>query len=289
MNISLSGRGWACWRDAAHRGTSIARLVQVLLDVSWSEAGAIAGGNDTVVLPAEAYAQRLAELYPDETKRQQLLTPKAWKRLAGDRGPTAQLLYAYMAQRKGGYSRVDTTLLAERFDLQYTLSDKWSKRIIIPIKDEYGNLVNYTARAISDRATNRYKTLPRSEAAMPVSECILDVHRLLHVEGEVLVICEGPFDAFRISWLGEPLGVYATCVFTQNVTDHQAGLLQRIATNFTRTIVLFDRAALFYSLKAQARLPGSELSCVPDDVKDPGDLTASQVLTLCREWCDHVL
>lgn len=287
MNVSLHGKGWACWRSAEHRGTSVAKLVQALLHISWSEASSIAGGNDTVVLPAEAYAEALAKLYPEQTRRRQLAAPKAWIRLAGNKGPTARLIHAYMTQR--GYSRPDTEILAERYDLQFTLSDEWRKRVIIPIKDEHGNLVNYTARAISDRAVVRYKTLAGSEAVMRMSQCVLDLPRLLRIEGEALIICEGSFDAFKISWLGEPLGVYATCIFTQNISDEQAGLLQRIATNFTRTYILFDHAALYYGLKAQAQIPGSELSCVPEGVKDPGDLTPSQTLMLCREWCDHVL
>lgn len=287
MNVSLHNRGWACWRDASHRGTSVAKLIQALLNISWSEATVTAGGEDRTVLPAEAYADALAALYPEETRRRQLATPKGWKKLAGDVGPTARLIYAYMQER--GYAKPDTTSLATRYDLHYTLAEKWQKRIIIPLKDEHGNLVNYTARAISNKAVVRYKTLPGSEAAMRMSECVLDLPRLLRTEGEALIICEGPFDAFKISWLGEPLGVYATCIFTQNITDAQAGLLQRIAPNFTRTFILFDHAALFHGLKAQAQIPGSELSCVPDGVKDPGDLTPGQALMMCREWCGHVL
>lgn len=291
MNVSLQGKGWACWRDADHRGTSVAKLVQQLLNTSWSEASVIAGGEDTSVPPAEAYMQRLAELYPGEvvTRRRQLATPKGWTPLAGAKGPTANLLYAYLRDRKGGYGRHDATSIAQRYDLQYTMSDKWQKRVIFPIRDEYGNLVNYTGRSISDRAVVRYRTLSGSEAAMRMSECVLDLPRLLRTEGEALVVCEGPMDVARISWLGEPLGVYATCIFTQNITDEQAGLLQRLSANFNRTFIVFDRAALIHSLKAQALVPGSELGFVPEGVKDPGDLTPSQALMLCREWCSHVL
>lgn len=281
MNVSVKGKGWRCWRDAEHGGISAARLIQALLKCTWAEAAQLAGTKDQPLPVNEEYLARLQELYPSEriTRLPRLTTPKEWRPLHNATGISANLLMEYIRQR--GYSKHDANQLAARYDLQYTLSEK---RIIFPIRDEQARLVNYTARTINPRNSIRYKTAPGEQSAKRMSECLLDLPRLLRTEGEALIVCEGPFDAPRIGWIGEALGIYATCVFTQNISEAQIALLLQLHyLKFKRLFILFDQAAMAHALKAQAALSGSELLFVPEGVKDPGEMSPAQVLALCRD------
>lgn len=283
MNISLKGRGWACWREASHRGISKARLVQALLNVSWQKACELAGVEEAPLYVHGDYLAKLQELYPSEpiTTVAKMNMPRDWQPLADAKGVTAELFFNYMKDKRT-FSRNDTTTLARRYDLQISHQEQWAKRIIFPIRDERGRLVNYTARAIGNKTALRYKTAKTQDAAQRMSQCVLDLPRLMRTEGEVLVIVEGPFDVMRLSWIGESLGVFATCCFTANITSFQGSLINRMI-GFRKKYIMFDRAAMIQALKAKEMVPEAELAWVPEGTKDPGELEASDALTLCRQ------
>lgn len=281
LNVSLRGYGWACWRDAEHRSKNNAKLVQTLLRISYAEALKIVGGDGPVPTDEDFGTQvgrLLGSVALSEPKVLKL--PTAWRPLAEPGGVFRNIVLEYIKDR--GYTEYDALRLCNRYEIYYAITGSWRQRVLWPLRNERGELVNYTGRTIG-RSTVRYKTLSAEYAKARISHCLFDLHNLFKRKGNVLVVCEGPFDAMRIGWIGEPFGIHATCIFTQNVSDTQASLLTRLQENYERQFILFDRAAAFQSLRAQALLGSScQRITVPEGVKDPGELSAGQCLTLCR-------
>lgn len=284
MNVSLRGRGYACWRDVDHRGKNDAYLVHALIGVSLAEARQIVYGDANYIPTVDEFAEIVRRLERSERKvKKKLQIPDDWRPLWKEtNSPLRSVVFNYLVGRK--YPTHDAIAIAARYNLHYAIKAPWSRRVIFPIYDETGSIVNFTGRAVSSEARIRYKTLDRENAALHMSECLLDYHRLIRTQGEVLVVCEGPFDAMRLTWIGEPFGIHSTCVFTQNVSEVQAEKLLRLASNFKRRVVLFDRGAELHAMRALFSLVGYEKFDLPEypKVKDPGDLTGGQALALCR-------
>ena len=280
MNVSLKGYGYFCWRDATHRGTNNAKLIQKLLNSTWAEAIEVTGGA-VEVLPDEDFDTRINRLLHGEAEPvRKLPMPKDWKRLDQPSGNLQRnLIIEYMKRR--GYGLGSVMRLAKRYDIHYAMKDNWDRRVIWPLHDRHGDLVNYTGRAISSTQKIRYKTLSGDLARMRMSECLFDLGTLIKVKAEALVLTEGPFDAMRMGWIGEPLGIYSTCVFTQNVSETQAALLSQLAYRFERVFVLFDQGADLQSFRAASSL-GFERIKLPNGVKDPDALSTAQAFSMCH-------
>lgn len=289
MNISIKGKGWGCWRDPDHRGMSNARLIQALINCSWSEARALAGSKEEVKLDNESLEAEYAQIYRDQWKPfAALKPPRTWKPLHNATGLTAKLIFNYLHDDRR-YTNTDANILAKRYDLQYTHTHGWSNRIIFPIKNVDYQLVNYTGRTIGKRAVNRYKMMDGSEAPRRMSQSLLDLPRLARTQGKVLACVEGPFDAVRVSWLGETFGIYATCSFTASISEQQAVALRTLSKNFERTVILFDSAATLAASAAREMIGRHfvDIESIPDDVKDPDDLNPQQLLELCKQLAGY--
>lgn len=286
LNISLRGDGYNCWRDSEHRGRNEAYLVHALLRIPLSKARELVYGEEKRFPTEDDFAATMDKLFGEEyakPKPKSLEIPKAWRPLYGSdaKSPARRLALQYLIGR--GYPQHDAEALAQRFDIHYAVSGEWIRRVIFPVRDEHGHIVNFTGRSVMQKPLVRYKTVDRSEAILHMSECLFDYHTLNKIQGKVLVVCEGPFDALRISWIGEPFGIFATCIFTQNVSEGQAERLRRLASRFERVGILFDRGAELQAQRAQFEL-GFERFELPEyrKVKDPADLTGGQALMFAR-------
>lgn len=283
MNVSLQGFGYACWRDAQHRGRNNATLVQALLKCSWSEANQIVSG-DAVEAPTDiAFSDRIASLMnPRGIPIRGFQIPSNWRPLISGAGPARSTILEYIKKR--GYSTNEVLQLAKRYNIHYCISEsRWKNRVLLPIYDARGQLVNCTGRAISENNTVRYRSLETASVPVRLSGCLFDLQTLARVKrGNVLLVNEGPFDVMRMNWIGEPLGIHSTCVFTQNVSEEQASILEGLAFKFEKTYVMFDNGAELQSLRAQYQL-GFRRSLLPPGVKDPGQLSPTQALEICRQ------
>jgi hypothetical protein len=279
MNVSLNGYGYACWRDAEHRSRGNAKLVQILLSCTWTEANNIVGGEQAVV-PTLATFREQVEKFLDKHGPRKLQMPKAWQPLHKPGGPMRSLVLEYVKSR--GYSEHDAIALAKRYEMYCSAEGGWKKRVLWPLRDENGVLVNYIGRAVNNKFALRYKAVAGDKATLKVSECLFDLHNLVKVEGEALIICEGPFDAMRLGWVGEALGVFTTCIFTVNISERQMDLARLLRRRFARMFILFDKGAFMQAVRAQTYLQCSRLE-IPKGIKDPGELSPSQALAMCRE------
>lgn len=278
LNISLQGKGWACWREASHRGRNDAKLVKALIGCTWEEAFEITGGKPDVQTTDELLEKCLAWQRGWKPKSKSIEFPKEFRPLAGKDNVFRRPVMEYMKGR--GYSGYDVENLAKRYHLHYAINGPWSRRVLVPIYNEGGQLVNYTGRAVGDQSA-RYKTLGGTEAGSPMSSCLFDCPCVFKIPGRVLVVTEGPFDAMRLNWIGGLFGIQATCIFKLRLSEDQESLLSRARFLYEEAYVMFDSAAKLQSFRAADQLRFRNFN-LPDKVKDPGSLKASEALAICR-------
>lgn len=148
-------------------------------------------------------------------------------------------------------------------------------RIVIPIFDMDGNLVNFQGRDITGRQELRYKCCPVEKAVLHHKHTLYGAHLWKH--SDRVVVCEGVFDQWR-------LGPGSVCTFGTSVTREQILLLSR----WDEVVLAFDDEP---DAQKHAREIAVELSsmgkaivqCRPDfglnadgSVRDPGDLTQDE-------------
>src|SRR5690606_26285475 len=122
--------------------------------------------------------------------------------------------------------------------------------VIFPIRDFRGVLQTWTGRSIKRDAMPRYKTLTlrfdpeypdKPLALAPVNDLLLGLPMLARAPSpKALILCEGPFDAVRISAFGHHQGIYATSLFGLNVSVSQVGLLRELSGRIPTLWLLLD-------------------------------------------------
>jgi hypothetical protein len=278
LAISTRRRGWRCLRNPRqHRGASYVKLLTLLLRCTEDAAREMLGETGAAYLPdqddfSQQWRKQLGVADPGGPLKPKLLFPKEFRPLRlGD--PRASGFLRYIRER--GYSSDQISWLLEAYQLQYAISGRYSYRVIIPVTDEHGKLMTWTARSIQPNADIRYMTLSKEHALAPPGELLLGLQTLWRVESaRCLVIVEGAFDAFAISVLGHQFGVWGTCVFGLELSTAQADLLSELAIKFERMVVLLDPSeAWLRLLHMRSMLPRNcRVEHLPSVLKDPGEL-----------------
>jgi hypothetical protein len=294
LGISLQGTHWGCLRNSRHRGTSRSYLIAALLRCSHEEAQRLAGEESASPPPTdEDFAAIIAVnlgLEDYHTPPKPLTYPSEFKPLV--RKGLGLPFWEYIADR--GFSDSQVRWLAEQYNLHYATKGEFRYRLIIPIFSERGKLLSWTGRSIANDNI-RYKTLsltPQPGYTGPLAldtsfNLLLGLPLLWRVQNaSVLVICEGPFDALKISALGYERGVYGTCLFGLNVSEPQAWLLEDLKARFDKIVLLIDPDAELMQLRLLDQLSRLRVSVgrLPPGIKDPGDLSAGEASNLFQDW-----
>jgi hypothetical protein len=287
MGISLDGKGWGCWRRSDHRGRNPARLVQALIGCSHEQALRIVGYTSALI-PDDFMAQVTAALSPppETAPRGMLSLPDEFRPIK--KLPSARPYITYLERR--GYD--DPVKLSTAYDLRYCTRGAYHGRIIFLIYHG-GELVSWSGRSIYPTEEQRYKVLSTKSERAAVegygvargasTHFLLFYDQLIKSSADTLYICEGPFDALRLMVLGRGRAV-ATCLFTNSPTTEQVDLLYDLVPRFENRYLLLDRDMFFMSVKVSSELSGLGLVPVllPEGVKDPGELTATQFAAMGR-------
>ena len=174
---------------------------------------------------------------------------------------------------------------AEYYSLYYAESGDWANRIIIPVFLER-RVATWTARAIG-KSFIRYRTLPTKESTS-IKTLLFNQDNL---QGNVLILCEGPFDAMKLDLLGARMGIRATCVFGNNVSQAQLCALSYVTHFFQRVVFGWDSKSLsdrtiLMRLVDELRVLGKTSTrpfiTLPDGVQDPGDLSIKQAYDVLK-------
>lgn len=300
FHMAISSKGWVCRRIREHKGRSRAELIRLLLNCSVEDARRLAGYEDEEPGATEdefrASTNRLLGEMGAAPRTRPPVLPKEFHPLLDGRR-FAEPFVSYMRER--GYRRTELEWAAREYDLRYAVVGPFARRIIFPIRDRRGTLISWTGRTISDSDQVRYLTLSERPdraahgqvASAPSSDFLLGLPALVGARRpRALVICEGPFDAVRLTLYGHSFGVYATCLFGLNVSARQAEELEALSDRFPRMWLCIDegeemrRGTLLGSLEAA----GARALELPRGAKDPGELTPTQAVALCAHAADSV-
>ena len=279
MAINLSGAGWYCRRDQSHRGKHPAELVRALLGCSHHEAQKIIGDaapsiTDDVLI---AEAKLLSLRYQNTRHREHYDLPVEFLKLRHEAGPAKPFFHALAGR---GYSGQQVARIAEQYDLRYALRGMYAYRIIIPAENEFG-VVSFTGRTIlSGDDVQRYMAQRSSESGAKLHSCLFQHRALADTTGAALVVCEGPFDAIRVDFIGKEFGVRATCLFGKALSLEQTDLLTALRNNYDRVILMLDRSAWIDSVEMAEKLSFLDVVAARCPQEEPELLSAREIKNL---------
>jgi hypothetical protein len=290
LHISLNNRGWHCWKDNSHKGLTPHRLLQQLLQCSYSEAASLLGGDAPLSSDID-YVQYINNILNPQIKTTYKSKPKSLE-IPKEFHPIQPIgsghLFVNYLKRRGFLKFCDFT---SQYDIYMVLGGRFTNRLVFVIKMD-GKPVVWTGRLISEGGL-RYLTLSIDDdppALIPIKQTILWYDKLKYNDG-TLVVCEGPFDALKINYLGNKHGIYATCLFNMTISDEQLDLLESLKY-FKKRVIMFDysyywKYIYMTSIKNNAfsRLNqlGYEYKILDKSIKDPAELTEESfnALFLC--------
>lgn len=280
LGISLTGRGWSCWRNSAHKGRSRAKLIQALLGCSNAEAQRIAGAEEAD-LPEGSVSDRLhGQLLSDERVAKARPEFPSEVRSLAQSSRFGEPFRNYLRAR--GYAGTQLRHVIEDYDLHYAVRGRWAYRLIVPVRDRNSRLLTWVGRTILPDKQPRYRALSRGEELVNIRDTLLGLDFLWHCTNpRVLLVCEGPFDAMWITTYGKSLGVYATCLFGLRVSEAQALLLDELRGRFNHIALLLDHDAALQSFRLAQGGLGLDIRRLPSGIKDPAVLPPERVLDLC--------
>ena len=271
LGINLTSENWGCHRNAEHRGRSPNRLIAALLGCSNQQAKLIAAQYSRA--DPDTLEQALAALTgtsepPKAVKGQPHPVMPTDFRHIKPKGLTMGFWYYLQAR---GFD--DVADLCFHYDLKCALTGNWKGRIIIPFYQK-GELIGWTGRAITD-PVHAPRYLSSSNA---VKQCVFNEDTLFD-GGRLLFIVEGPFDALKLDYYGEPSGARATCVFGTSMSIDQLATLSRLRRRFKKVVILFDSDAVEPAFYASDWLHASNvvIGQLPNGLKDPGELSPDEV------------
>jgi len=265
LGISLTKDAWGCHRNLEHRGKSPLKLISALLGCSYSQARLVAaqygaanpGAFDTLAplnTTSDSPKPVMALSMPAEFRaiRQ---NDRFWQYLSGRGFP-------------------DVAKLISDYCLKCAVTGRFKDRVIIPL---YQNekLIGWTGRAIQ-------KTILAPRYLSSGEEVKRTIFNEDRIEGDLLFITEGPFDAIKLDYFGQPLGVRATCIFGTSMSIEQASIIANL--KFRRKAVLLDAGAAEQAWFILDWIPNAVLGSIPDGIKDPGEMAEDQIYDLIEAY-----
>lgn len=284
MGISLSGKGWGCWRREAHRGKAPDKLLAALLRISRQQARNILGIGAPDLTSDASLSDRVKAAMAFNTPiaaAKRIKLPKEIKKLTKSyyRSPHQMIFASYLHER--GYKWKQMSTLFHRYLLHYAVEGPFGYRLIFPVYDSLG-LASWTGRSVADDDL-RYRTLSTDPekatksglpvARAPISDLLFNEANLMNGSGNALVLCEGPFDAMRVDFACRGTGIRATCLFGKRVSDAQVEKLVHLSNQYDVKIFLLDKDALLDRFAMMERLSSAHFSMarLPSAWKDPGE------------------
>jgi DNA primase len=194
------------------------------------------GGNVfDFVAEMERCSIREAALRLDRSLTENLLplaTPgnKEPVRYASENQPLSFTLHNIDQQHSYVISRGLSAQTARYFGVGYYDGNGFLRgRVVIPIHNEYGELIAYSGRAI-DEAEPKYR-LP---AGFRKSHVLFNLHRAIQSRDHTLILVEGFFDTFKTHQAGHH---NVAALMGSKLSDRQAELIR---TYFDQVILMLD-------------------------------------------------
>lgn len=279
---------FSCWRNASHRGRRLHRLLMKISGASYAEVKSLLG-EELIWLKQDEWANFVEHGFNnesnDEEKIKTLRMPSEFKPIKTGLRSTSPFVNYLVYNRKFKPYVVEDVI--DEYALRYCLRGRYRDRVIVPI---YFNnkLMTWTARAIT-KSHFRYDSLSLDQGAMQsIKKLVFHFDRLIETGGNLLFICEGPFDAIKLDFYAKQYQARATCLFNAAAAEEQVYLLYELAEEFDYVVILLDNDEFIASQKICNALSilGDRvlLGELPKDIKDPGDLSLLGVKKLVKKY-----
>ncbi len=287
LKLDIRDPAWHCWRNGQHAGRNPRRLVQKLLQCSFSDAQSIVN-NQLVSTPEQEELDKVTDamrpqiqihnpikVEPEPIALQMPLEFKPLNQYAASTSRYGDLFMTYLAQTRG--FGADAPAVAKQFDLCYVLTGDFAWRLIIPFYVDH-TLVGWTGRDIRHNPHLRYRTQGDKRLVFN-ADAISD--------GQTLLITEGPLDAIKLHHYGSPNGYAAVATLGTSIAPEQKPLLARAIRKCKNAVILFDRDTLVTGMQLAEELEALSGRPVRSrylaEYKDPGEIPAQHVLKVCLE------
>jgi len=295
LGINTTNGYWGCWRNRLHRGKSLPRLLVAIAGITYDAAFQLTGRR--AAPQADDFMKAIEALKAEPVADEPRKVPKGIKLLPEFRaiypdGPT-RAFYDYLADTRGMGALTDRVITY--YNLRCAFRGPFAQRIILPIY-ENDRVVSWTGRSIRKDAEIRYLSLseqPDEKKGLPAAthslkDLLLDLDDLAS-GGRVLIIVEGPFDSMLFDIYAQRYDCRVTCVFGLSMTDRQVSLIREVSDGFDRTAILFDHDAGGNAMELADALADirPDVWFLPENVKDPGELSLPQMHTLLHHMTFH--
>lgn len=285
LSVNLSEKGFRCWSQPKHSGKNPAKLIQALLNCSWDQANQIAGQSKS--LPNDFMNKIKQSLNKQEItqKPNKLIIPKEFKTFLGQ--PSSKLYYDYLKSR--GFTDRNIMIDTINYGIYYCNRGIYKGRIIFTVTQD-SKLVGWTGRTIYGSEQVRYKTLTHDFekagengellAPAPISNFLGFYDYANSSLAATIILCEGPFDAFRLNLLGYDIFAVAVCFFTSTLSKQQLNLLHSLLPKFKNRYLILDQGTFSKASKIRSELVslGVVVRRLPNEIDDPGDLRTTKQL-----------
>ena len=277
LTVRISDGAYGCWRDPSHRGKNVTFLISCLLGVKYNEAKKILNDMvdfDNVIRNINNYREISTKIKNNES----LQLPQGLKNIADINENHS--LRVFLKQR--GFDNID--LLSRRYGLFAGIDGVFQGCLVHPLT-LYSRILNFLIRTdgknpyiigTTDKDTYGFTALRNKTE-------LLGFHDHAVTGGKHLFIVEGLTDALKIDYYGSYHSVRAIFTMGIGVSSGQKKLLYGLVPRYKRVYLMYDRGTYHKTLKIASEL--SYLRIIPvcfeeefPDKKDPGELTASQIV-----------
>jgi hypothetical protein len=257
-----------CRRDARHKGGNLIFMLS-RLGISKSEA----------VLLISRHFDGKRYVFEQQTTpiREIGRAVQIWGRFVG--AETSFECCEYLRSRHF----INPEIVCRLYDLRMAREGSWARRVLMPFRDDDGDIVSWVGRAIDPDREPRYKM---EDVSLPP---LLYMPRLTR---RILLIFEGPFDALKIAVASEGEDVSTLAILGKHLSVGKLLLLNRLAQDAgaiywtpDQGTPLGETNAILAAMR-QAN-PGKPMTCLrlPSGMKDAGEFTYGDAL----KWISTIL
>lgn len=292
LGIRLKTGQWGCWRDAAHRGNDLAKLLNKLTGISYAQLKVIIGADEPRIVERDLFDAIACNDYFKSSNKNRisriktLLIPDEFRRIGEYENSAAENRFISYLECTRMFTRAKSVF--NYYNLYYALTGKFKNRIIMPVTLQ-GQLVTWTSRSIQKNSALRYMSLSEEKSSVNIKNALYNFDNAFSSKNaETLFIVEGPMDVLKLDNVARRIGGAAVGLFNMVISDDQLFWLELLSRKFNRVVLLLDNGETGNIMEALCRISsiGIDVSegALPAGVEDPGELTSNQIELLCREW-----
>jgi len=179
LGISEESGAYNCWRDGSHSGRRIEYLLAKLLH-----------------RPAEVCHREIRSYWTGKTPKIEF---RAQRPISGYQktlslfrpAETSKMALSYLKER--GFD--DPVGVCRRYGLGFTHVGEFAFRLMIPYRNDQGDVVTFTARDLTGKSPVRYKSCPYSLSPVSINTLLFNAGKAI---ADTLVLTEGPFDVMKL-------------------------------------------------------------------------------------------